>query len=293
MPTFRDDIRLGTKVPQMKTEDYEDSSVTTEKIADEAITESKLAEQAVTSSILGNGAVENSNIKDGSITNEKIANRTIKAFEKIARSSISQEEMGIFSVGNDELIDGSVTTEKIEDEAITNEKIAERTISEDKIVNGTISGDKIAASAISSNLIKSEAVTIEKIAAEVWGKLKDEYLRLDGENFMKSDLKLNNNRITGITELHDDKSLPSVIAFNKDGYDIKFEKYSTSGGDEGASPDFLGGINDTEFEIPLFMIADGFKTHNRTTLGLLNNNGEVVTAMTDSDIDKCIAMVFG
>lgn len=243
MPTFRDDIRLGTKVPQMKTEDYEDSSVTTEKIADEAVTESKLAEHAVTSSILGNGAVESSNIKDGSITNEKIANRTIKAFEKIARSSISQEEMGTFSVGDDELIDGSVT--------------------------------------------------IEKIAAEVWRKLKDEYLRLDGENFMKSDLKLNNNRITGITELHDDKSLPSVIAFNKDGYDIKFEKYSTSGGDEGTSPDFLGGINDTEFKIPLSMIADGFKTHNRTTLGLLNNDGEVVTAMTDSDIDKCVAMVFG
>ena len=83
MPTFRDDIRLGTKVPQMKTEDYEDASVTNEKIADEAITESKLAEHAVTSSILGNGAVESSNIQDSSVSNEKLAQNSVSK-EKLA-----------------------------------------------------------------------------------------------------------------------------------------------------------------------------------------------------------------
>ena len=174
----------------MKTEDYEDASVTTEKIADKAITEGKLAEHAVTSSILGNGAVENSNIKDGSITNEKIANRTIKAFEKIARGSISQEEMGSSSVGEDELINNSVTNEKIDD----------------------------------------EAVVIGKIAEEVWTKLKDEYLRRDGSNFMQSDLGLNDHNITGVKEIRNLSALPVVIAFNKDGYDVKFEQWSTSGG---------------------------------------------------------------
>ena len=243
MPTFREDIRLGTKVPQMKTEDYEDASVTTEKIADKAVTEGKLAEHAVTSSILGNGAVENTNIKDGSITNEKIANRTIKAFEKITRGSISEEEMGSSSVGNDELIDGSVV--------------------------------------------------IEKIAAEVWNKLKDEYLRRDGSNFMQSDLGLNDHNITGVKEIRNLSALPVVIAFNKDGYDVKFEQWSTSGGDEGASPDFIGGFNGGELEVPLNITAAGFKTKDRSTLGLLNNNSEVITAMTDSDIDSCIASVFG
>lgn len=189
--------------------------------------------------------------------------------------------------------DGTVTTAKLSDDAITTGKIADDSITTDKLVDKSITSDKLAEGSVTNGKLSEDVILIKNLAQEVWSKLKDEYLRLDGENFMKSDLKLNNNRITGITELHDDKSLPSVIAFNKDGYDIKFEKYSTSGGDEGASPDFLGGINDTEFEIPLFMIADGFKTHNRTTLGLLNNNGEVVTAMTDSDIDKCIAMVFG
>lgn len=252
MPTFREDIRLGTKVPQMKTEDYEDASVTTEKIADKAITEGKLAEHAVTSSILGNGAVENSNIKDGSITNEKIANRTIKAFEKITRGSISEEEMGSFSVGNDEIIDGSVTTEKIED----------------------------------------EAVSIEKIAAEVWTKLKDEYLRRDGSNFMQNDLLLNNHNITGVKEIRDFNSLPVAIVFNKDGYDVKLEKWETSGDDDQYSRS-IGGFNDGAFEVPLDITAVGFKTHNRSTLGLLNNNSEVIPAMTDTDIDSCIASVFG
>ncbi len=92
MPTFREDIRLGTKVPQMKTEDYEDSSVTTEKIVDEAITESKLAEHAVTSSILGNGAVENSNIKDGSITNVKIADEAVTK-NKLKDNTIGVEKL--------------------------------------------------------------------------------------------------------------------------------------------------------------------------------------------------------
>lgn len=252
MPTFREDIRLGTKVPQMKTEDYEDASVTTEKIADKAITEGKLAEHAVTSSILGNGAVENSNIKDGSITNEKIANRTIKAFEKITRGSISEEEMGSSSVGNDEIIDGSVTTEKIED----------------------------------------EAVAIEKIAAEVWTKLKDEYLRRDGSNFMQSDLNLNNHNVRNVKEIWNSDSLQTVMAFNKDGYDVKFEKWETSGDDDPYSRS-IGGFNGGAFEVPLDITAVGFKTHNRSTLGLLNNNSEVIPAMTDTDIDSCIASVFG
>lgn len=44
MPTFRDNIKLGTKVPQMKTEDYSDKSVTTEKLANGAVTASKLSD---------------------------------------------------------------------------------------------------------------------------------------------------------------------------------------------------------------------------------------------------------
>lgn len=139
----------------------------------------------------------------------------------------------------------------------------------------------------------TDKIEIEQIAQAVWDKLKNEYLRIDGSNFMHSDLSLNDHNITGVKEIRNLSALPVVIAFNKDGYDVKFEQWSTSGGDEGASPDFIGGFDDGSFEVPLDVTAVGFKTHNRSVLGLLNNNSEVITAMTDSDIDSCILSVFG
>lgn len=52
MPTFRDDIRLGTKVPQMKTDDYNDKSVTTAKLADKSVTSEKIADGTISMSNL-------------------------------------------------------------------------------------------------------------------------------------------------------------------------------------------------------------------------------------------------
>ena len=201
MPTFREDIRLGTKVPQMKTEDYEDRSVTTEKLADKAVTSEKL----------GTGAVLRDNIQDGAVGTQEIENN---------------------------------------------------------------------------------AITIEKIAQAVWDKLKNEYLRIDGSNFMHSDLSLNDHNIRGVKEIRNISALPVVIAFNKDGYDVKLERWETSVGDDDPYPRSIGGFDGGSFEVPLDVTAVGFKTHNRSVLGLLNNNSEVITAMTDSDIDSCISSVF-
>ena len=138
----------------------------------------------------------------------------------------------------------------------------------------------------------TDKIEIEQIAQAVWDKLKDEYLRRDGKNFMQGDLRLNGNRITGITELRDNSSLSSVIAFNKDGYDIKFEQWSTSGGDEDPSPDFIGGFSRGEFKVPLNITALGFETIDRTNIGLLVNDGSVGLAMSDSDIDGLFQQVF-
>ena len=138
----------------------------------------------------------------------------------------------------------------------------------------------------------TDKIEIEQIAQAVWDKLKDEYLRIDGSNVMHSDLGLNDHNIIGVKEIRNISSLPIVIAFNKDGYDVKLEKWETSGGDEDQYPRSLGGFNFGSFEVPLDVTAVGFKTHNRSVLGLLNNNSEVITAMTDSDIDSCISSVF-
>lgn len=139
----------------------------------------------------------------------------------------------------------------------------------------------------------TDKIEIEQIAQAVWDKLKDEYLRRDGGNVMRSDLNLDNHNITGVKEIKNIDALPVVIVFNKDGYDIMLEKWETSGDDEDPYARSLGGFNSGDFEVPLGITAAGFKTHNRSVLGLLNNNSEVVTAMTDSDIDSCITSVFG
>ena len=139
----------------------------------------------------------------------------------------------------------------------------------------------------------TDKIEIEQIAQAVWDKLKNEYLRIDGSNFMHSDLSLNDHNITGVKEIRNLSALPVVIAFNKDGYDIKLERWETSGGDDDPYHRSIGGFDDGSFEVPLDVTAVGFKTHNRSVLGLLNNNSEVITAMTESDIDSCISSVFG
>lgn len=48
MPTFRQDEKLGTKVPLIKTADFNDKSVTTEKLAEGSVINSKLAPESVT-----------------------------------------------------------------------------------------------------------------------------------------------------------------------------------------------------------------------------------------------------
>ena len=138
----------------------------------------------------------------------------------------------------------------------------------------------------------TDKIEIEQIAQAVWDKLKNEYLRIDGSNFMHSDMSLNDHNIRGVKEISNISALPIVIAFNKDGYDIKLERWETSGGDDNPYPRSIGGFDGGSFEVPLDVTAVGFKTHNRSVLGLLNNNSEVITAMTDSDIDSCISSVF-
>ena len=48
MPTFRQDTKIGGMVPMMKTDDYNDQSVTEEKLKDGAITTRKIADGSVT-----------------------------------------------------------------------------------------------------------------------------------------------------------------------------------------------------------------------------------------------------
>ena len=184
-------------------------------------------------------------------------------------------------------------TEDYEDRSVTTEKLADKAVTSEKLGTGAVLRDNIQDGAVGTQEIENNAITIEKIAQAVWDKLKNEYLRIDGSNFMHSDLSLNDHNIRGVKEISNISALPIVIAFNKDGYDVKLEKWETSGGDDDPYPRSIGGFDGGGFEVPLDVTAVGFKTHNRSVLGLLNNNSEVITAMTDSDIDSCIISVFG
>lgn len=182
-------------------------------------------------------------------------------------------------------------TEDYEDRSVTTEKLADKAVTSEKLGTGAVLRDNIQNGAVGTQEIENNAINIEKIAQAVWDKLKDEYLRIDGSNVMHSDLGLNDHNIRGVKEIRNISALPIVIAFNKDGYDVKLEKWETSGDDD-PYPRSIGGFNGGAFEVPLDVTAVGFKTHNRSVLGLLNNNSEVITAMTDSDIDSCISSVF-
>jgi hypothetical protein len=139
----------------------------------------------------------------------------------------------------------------------------------------------------------TDKIEIEQIAQAVWDKLKDEYLRIDGSNVMHSDLGLNDHNIRGVKEIRNIEALPIVIAFNKDGYDIKLEKWETSGGDDDQYPRSIGGFDSGSFEVPLDITAVGFKTHDRSNLGLLNNNGGVAKPLNSGEIQQCFLVAFG
>ena len=133
----------------------------------------------------------------------------------------------------------------------------------EKLADGSVVNKKLAPDAVSATKIADQAVLVSKIADEVWDKLKNEYLRIDGSNFMHSDLSLNDHNIRGVKEIRNISALPVVIAFNKDGYDIKLEKWETSGGDDNPYPRSIGGFNGGSFEVPLNITAAGFKTNDR------------------------------
>lgn len=92
MHTFRQDPKLGTMVPLMKTDDYNDQSVTEKKLKDGAVTNSKLAEKSVGNSNLQDGSVSNEKLADGSVTNEKIAGSSITK-DKLKDNTIGVEKL--------------------------------------------------------------------------------------------------------------------------------------------------------------------------------------------------------
>ena len=87
MPTYRDDLHLGHKVPMVETDDITNKSVTGDKIADrvinwwhivmKAIRNEHINDRAVDSRTLADNAVETRHIKDKAVTPEKLSDRIV------------------------------------------------------------------------------------------------------------------------------------------------------------------------------------------------------------------------
>lgn len=58
MPTFRDNIHRGAKIPLIKSDDIQDSAIGTAQLSDGAVTSDKIANGAVTTDKLSDGAVK-------------------------------------------------------------------------------------------------------------------------------------------------------------------------------------------------------------------------------------------
>lgn len=81
MPTFREDVKIGAKVPMMKTDDYNDQSVTEEKLKDGAITTRKIADGSVTKDKLDSSIRQeiNDSVTASNEATEKAKEATVKA----------------------------------------------------------------------------------------------------------------------------------------------------------------------------------------------------------------------
>ena len=124
------------------------------------------------------------------------------------------------------------------------------------------------------------------------GKIEDEYLRKDGNNEMKADLNMSNNNIRFVQKLLSPEInilsystfLLNYINLFDEHNGISFVLTKNSSGEKSNIKCSMNEYGE--------WIATGFKTINQSSFGLLGNEGSVVTAMTDSDIDSCIASVF-
>lgn len=179
MPTFRQDQKLGTIVPLMKTDDYNDQSVTEKKLKDGNITTRKLADGSVTTAKIADGNVTTQKIADQNVTTGKLQDSGVTT-EKIADLNVTTEKLDNKSVTTEKMADGSVSNEKLQDDSITNEKLAENSITKDKLKDNTIGVEKLdpelrqtinAATGLPENLVE----TIQNVD----DTLKDHQSQLD------------------------------------------------------------------------------------------------------------------
>lgn len=222
-----------------------------------------------------------SQLADGSVTTEKIATGAVTS-DQLQYDTVKNEHIGDDAVTTDKLFDGCVQTEKLEDHAVTMEKLAD----------GSVVNKKLAPGAVSATKIADQAVLVSKIADEVWEKLKQEYLRLDGANSMKGHLFLGDHDVLDVRNIYQNGiGLGAVISLSNT--DEIILKTVEADSDEEPYHRILADFQEGVVSFPDGeVLSNGYKTIDRTNIGLLVNDGSVSLAMSDSDIDGLFQHVF-
>lgn len=175
MPTFRDDVKIGGKVPMMKTDDINDQAITTVKIRDGNVTTEKLAEGVVSTDKLSDGAIKTPKIADENVTTEKLAEASVVTSkiadqnvtsEKIADQSVDNSKLSPSSVSYDKIKNNAVTTEKLNDRAVTTEKVEEKAITNPKLGDQSVDGRVLREANVETKHLANESVTTDKVATK-------------------------------------------------------------------------------------------------------------------------------
>ena len=147
----------------MKTDDYNDQSVTEKKLKDGNITTRKLADGSVTSDKIADSNVVTSKIANKNVTTEKLQDAGVTT-DKLADLNVTTEKLNDRSVTTEKMADGSVVTWKIKNGNVTTEKLGDSSVTSEKVAEKNIINSKLDDSSVDERTIKDKNVTNRKLA---------------------------------------------------------------------------------------------------------------------------------
>lgn len=132
MPTFREDLHLGHKVPLVESDDIISGAITEDKLGDGSVSTRAIQDGAVTTPKLADEAVTTPKIADDAVTNPKIADDAVSS-DKIGDGEVKENNIGDGEVTTPKIKNGAVTTPKIADGAVTTPKISDKAVTPEKV----------------------------------------------------------------------------------------------------------------------------------------------------------------
>ena len=178
MPTFREDLHLGHKVPMVDTDDIVDRSITSDKIALLAIITELIADLAVTTEKLANAAVTTPKLADLAVVTAKLAELAVTT-DKLANGAVTNAKLADDAVETRNIKNRAVTSSKIEKGSILPEHFTRETLGElHKDLQNQIDSLEIAGVAVSNEFgtdphISVSQKTLTDAINKLWEKIED------------------------------------------------------------------------------------------------------------------------